>query len=157
MMPLDEMKLAEQNRFWAKVQKTATCWFWTAAKTDRGYGSFCNRFGHTIGAHIFSYELHKGQAYGYVCHTCDNPACVNPDHLFLGSQLDNMGDCRAKGRNAIHYGEQNGRSKLTVDVVKQIKAKAEWKRGEKAAMARQLGVSHTVIKDIIQGNRWSHV
>lgn len=156
-MTLDEMKLAEQNRFWSKVQKTDSCWLWTAAKTDRGYGSFCNRFGHNVGAHIFSFELHKGQARGYVCHTCDNPACVNPSHLFLGSQLDNMSDCKAKGRNVVHLGEQNGRSKLTIDAVKQIKLKTEWKRGEKAATARQLGVSHTVIKDIIQGNRWSHV
>ena len=157
MMTLNEMKLAEQNRFWAKVQKTDSCWLWTAAKTDRGYGSFCNRFGHNVGAHIFSFELHKGQAYRYVCHSCDNPACVNPDHLFLGSQSDNMADCKNKERNFKPKGELNGTTVLTEEIVRLIKAKKGWKHGEKTAWARKYGVTNMAIHKIVIGKSWSHI
>lgn len=92
-------------RFWSKVQKTDSCWIWTASKRHKGYGAFvwATEIGKVIQgrAHRFSYELHKGAIpEGMFClHHCDNPACVNPDHLWLGTAADNNHDMVQKGRH----------------------------------------------------------
>jgi hypothetical protein len=92
------------DRFWSKVQKTETCWLWTASKRHKGYGAFCyERNGIKVQgrAHRFSWELHFGEIPEglFVLHRCDNPACVRPDHLFLGTNQDNVDDMMAKGRH----------------------------------------------------------
>jgi hypothetical protein len=101
-------KTAEE-RFWAKVNKAeglgpaGDCWEWTAAKTTAQYGAFMKVKGVQILAHRFSYELTHGDIGDrklFVCHRCDNPACVNPAHLFLGSHQQNVDDKMSKGR---HY------------------------------------------------------
>lgn len=92
-----------EKRFWDKVQQTDNCWLWIGHKNINGYGVFwCGgkKGGKRKLAHRLSYEL----AYGkfdeklYVCHKCDNPPCVNPNHLFVGTQKDNMEDCSNKNR-----------------------------------------------------------
>lgn len=93
-------------RFEKKVHKTDGCWFWTGAKTRDGYGVIIDG-GVMKSAHRVAWELYRGpipkqettQHGCCVLHRCDNPCCVNPDHLFLGSQLDNIADAVAKGRN----------------------------------------------------------
>jgi hypothetical protein len=88
-----------EEKFWAQVTKTETCWLWTGTKNGGGYGVFTphKRFTTT---HRYSYELKHGAIPDglAVCHSCDVPSCVNPDHLWLGTGKDNMDDMRTKGR-----------------------------------------------------------
>jgi len=148
-----------EQRFWDKVQKTSDCWNWTASKGHNGYGRFRVK-GKLESPHIVSYKLHnddhiKGMD---VCHTCDNRACVNPNHLFLGSHSDNMKDCSNKGRNtgADLRGENQPGSKLKDDQVKTIKKlfQLNIKTQEIADMYR---VSYTTIYNIKIGKTWKHI
>lgn len=95
------MNISENERFDLKVNKTDTCWLWTAS-TVRGYGHFgCRRKGKwtMLRSHIHAYERYKGDRNGLlVLHKCDNPLCVNPEHLFLGTHKDNSQDMIKKGR-----------------------------------------------------------
>src|SRR4051812_10063846 len=106
------------DRFWSKVQtQQEGCWVWTAAVSGAtGYGNFWDGT-RLIGAHRFSYQL----AYGplpedrpFVCHTCDNRACVNPAHLFAGSNRENVQDCQDKGRWGRPYIPPARRERLTL-------------------------------------------
>lgn len=86
-------------RFWRGVKKTDTCWLWARALTGEGYGNiWVNK--KVVHSHRFSWELHNGPIPKgvLVLHRCDTPRCVRPDHLFLGSQMDNTHDCINKGR-----------------------------------------------------------
>jgi hypothetical protein len=90
------------NRFWSKVKKTDNCWEWQACKNEHGYGilNIGKRGLGKIRAHRLSFIIHKGEIPEslLVCHRCDNPTCVNPEHLFLGTQKDNTQDMIKKGR-----------------------------------------------------------
>lgn len=91
-----------KERFLSKVNKTENCWEWRGAKRSRDYGNF-NLNGKPTLAHRVSYELFIGKIPKdiLVCHRCDNQSCVNPNHLFLGTQKDNVRDCLNKGRMKI--------------------------------------------------------
>jgi hypothetical protein len=88
------------DRFWSRVDKGAGCWEWTGGKSD-GYGQLCDEYGRKVRAHRYSYTIHHGPIPSgrVVRHTCDNPGCVNPSHLLLGTQLDNAADRDVRGRN----------------------------------------------------------
>lgn len=92
------------QRFWSKVKKGPSnkCWEWTASKRAKGYGAFvwADESGAVVQgrAHRFSWEIHFGKTPLCVLHTCDNPACVNPNHLFIGTRKDNNDDMQRKGR-----------------------------------------------------------
>lgn len=97
-----------QARFWAKVRKTRTCWLWTGATDGHGYGVFhIGERNDVVRATHFAYEglIPDGS---YVCHRCDNPGCVRPSHLFIGTQLDNMRDASRKGRFPSRKGIPRG-------------------------------------------------
>lgn len=146
------------DRFWSKVDPTGDCWIWTAGCTPQEYGQFTVRKGHFRGAHIVSYVLVRGPVPpGYVvCHRCDNPPCVNPDHLFLGTQSDNTRDMFAKGRGNSARGEANANSRLDPDKVRAIRQAPE-KPGFRSALAREYGVSVSTIRQVLTGATWRHV
>lgn len=139
------------------------CWLWEKTLSDRGYGVLqCG--GYRGYAHRFSYSHFKGQIPQglHVCHRCDLPCCVNPDHLWVGTAKDNMSDCKAKGRHAsdrptTNYarGERQAHSKLTPEDVLKIRA-LEGIRPQRA-LAKDFGVSKNSIKLVIMRKTWRHV
>ncbi len=141
-------------KFWTRVQKTDSCWIWTAAKNPKGYGMLMSDSGKNVPAPRFSWVLHYGAIpNGYcVCHRCDVPACVRPDHLFIGTAADNIADMVAKGRN--RYGEKNHNAKLTVDIVRRILDEYRGLPGQQTQMAQKYGVSQGRIWQIVNGRAW---
>ena len=112
---MEEKVVALRKRFFSKVEKTGNCWIWKRSKTKSGYGVF-NLSGKFIRAHRFSWLWHNGDiSKGIcVCHSCDNPICVNPKHLWLGTPTQNNLDRDKKGRTSKNpYGEKNSNAKLT--------------------------------------------
>ena len=143
------------ERFWKYVNKTDSCWLWTGGKNNQGYGHFD---GKRILAHRCSWELAFGKiAAGIsVLHNCpagDNRACVNPAHLWIGTKLDNMRDCKRKGRTA--RGDKNGQAKLTTAHVLEIRGLHG--RVSSPTLARRFGVSQSRITCIWRRECWQHV
>lgn len=148
--------------FMAKVHKcdSTGCWLWTGALNGSGYGQLLRRrHGKCLHykAHRYSYEMHNGTIPDgmCVCHTCDVPRCVNPDHLFLGTPQDNSNDCVAKGRGRSLRGEKHGSAKLldadAVDIRTFLTLGAKQKD-----IAEAYGVSQQTVSDIKRGKlrRW---
>lgn len=117
------------KRFWDKVDKSGDCWEWTGAKfQDNGYGQFWFN-GTTVRVHRFSWMIANGTIPDglCICHTCDNPLCVNPDHLWLGTNKENTHDMMAKGRwknggmDGGAKGERNSHSKIIEEDVRRIR------------------------------------
>jgi hypothetical protein len=159
-------KKTVMERFYEKVKKTDTCWLWTGTKRQKENSRAYGVFYHTIGfkktvrlpAHRVSYELHYGidPEKKLVCHKCDNPPCVNPDHLFLGDTSDNAIDMVLKGRGADTKGELNPQSKLTADIVLKIVEDVSSGLSQIQA-AKKYGISQCHISDILCGTRWTHI
>ena len=129
------------------------CWLWSHRIGRQGYGNA--KFGRkTVGAHRVSWILHNGPIPPgiCVCHRCDTPACVNPAHLFLGNQTDNLRDMFAKGRHFDNRGALNPRAKLTPADVAEIRALG--KGVSQRELAARFGVGPSSIRDIQTGRRW---
>lgn len=159
-------------RFWAKVDKRSDneCWNWTGSKAAGGYGSFNIKNVPRRAPRVMllwqGVSIPEGH---FVCHRCDNPACVNPAHLYVGTQKDNMSDCVRKGRlrpynglraarkapKIIPSGENHPASKLTAAQVAEIRA-TEWVRGAGLMLAKKYGVVPSNISAIKLMQTWKH-
>lgn len=141
-----------QERFWSRVKTGPGCWVWTGHRNDRGYG-VALRKGVRLRAHRLAWTFTRGPVPRgkMVLHTCDNPPCVRPSHLFIGTNQDNIDDMVAKGRSY-----RNRASKLTEEKVKAIKVQLAYGAGNKV-LADLYGVSPSTICDIKRNRRWSHV
>ena len=146
-----------QDRFWSKVDQSKglfDCWLWTASCSTKGYGWFCLA-GRQLHAHRVAYELAIGPIPSGFCvlHHCDNPPCVNPAHLWLGTQADNGCDMDAKGRRFLPKGEHNGSAKLTERDVLAIRSD----EGIYRAIAVFYGVHHETISRVKNRKSWRHI
>ncbi len=163
----------DKERFWIRVNKTEGCWEWKGYKSKRGYGAFGHR-NMVQRVHRFSYYLHFGiiPLGKEVCHKCDNPGCVRPDHLFLGSHLDNMADMMRKGRwtppeihpsithpECVVRGEEVHTAKLTEEQVIQIRKLHADGVMSKRAIARLYShiVSRVSVNAAISRKSWKHL
>lgn len=145
------------EKFWSKVQKTDECWNWVGSLRGR-YGDFYWK-GDRMAAHRFVWELSFGPIPAGLCvlHKCDNPKCVRPEHLFVGTVGDNTRDMIKKGRGRVNkqYGEDNAHARLTeaqVRKIKQLKGDIGQRR-----LAEMFAISVSNIQMIHTGRTWAHV
>lgn len=146
-----------EQRFFKFVEKTDTCWLWRGTIANTGYGFLIFR-GKRLQTHRASYEMRNGPIASrkqFVCHTCDVRACVNPDHLFLGSIQDNRADCVQKRRHG--HGESHGNSKLTSEAVLKMRQLFDSGTLTKAEIARMFGVSAATAGKAIRKQLWKHL
>lgn len=159
-----EITIKLKNRFLSKykIDLKTGCWNWVASKNKSGYGYF--RFNQrTLLAHRASFIIYNGEITGglHVLHKCDNPSCVNPEHLFLGTHSDNMNDMASKGRcvfqNNIMVGESHVSSKLCSGDVIEIKRLILSGSFSGYEIARKFSVSRKLIYNIQKGIAWKHI
>ena len=155
------------KRFWAKVNKKSEeeCWGWEAYKDAKGYGQMRINY-KRYGAHRISWLIHNGEIPEHdswhgmcVCHTCDNPGCVNPSHMFLGTQQENVKDMRDKGRGVLpdNRGERQGSHKLTEKQVREIREKYTPHVYTQYKLAKEYGVSESTVHYIVNYVTWESV
>jgi len=146
-----------EQRLWARVKKGAPneCWEWQGAINSHGYGTIRERC-KSKGAHVIAFRSANGDVPGglCVCHTCDNRRCCNPEHLFLGTNLDNISDRDAKGRQA--RGARISRAKLTESDAAIIRYLTDCGANGKA-LARLFGINQTAVSAIHCRQTWAHV
>lgn len=151
--------MRDQERFWDRVYRgEGACQIWLGYVDRAGYGVI--RFnGKNHLAHRASWIIEHGPIPdgAMVLHRCDNPSCVNPAHLFLGTQRNNMEDMVTKGRSHKPIGTRNASAVLTDDQVRDIRASYVPQYGSCVALARRYGVGRSTIWGIVKGNSWKHV
>jgi hypothetical protein len=144
-------------RFWPFVKKTETCWFWTKQKDKDGYGKIWFE-GKTVRTHRVSWMLDKGEmppVDRMVLHSCDNPACVNPEHLSLGDVILNAQD--ALSRDRYRRGQTHSMSKLTEEDVREIRMLSEQGGTTRRQLADRFHTTPENINAIVRRRTWKHV
>jgi hypothetical protein len=171
------------ERFWSRVDTSGDCWIWTGAKSRHGYGTFwAGGVRGRIGAHRWALEQACGEVLDgkYICHRCDNPSCVRPEHLFAASQADNLADAKQKGRLrppsardgnshkntvtidlAVGVGavggspkKHNGMAKLDSDTVLEIRRKYIDGGVSTRQLAAEYGLGKTTVANVVVGRTW---
>lgn len=150
----------ERERFWAKVNKSSPneCWEWQGARNTDGYGRY-SVSSKILSSHRIAYTLEYGStpAEMLVCHKCDNPPCCNPNHLFLGTYMDNNSDCSLKGRyQSRPKGSGNYAAKLNERNIIDIRRVASEGLAQRK-IASLYNVSPSLISRILSGEDWKHV
>ncbi|HEY4658038.1 MAG TPA: HNH endonuclease [Gemmatimonadaceae bacterium] len=146
------------SRFQQRFTVTPECWIWNGApRNQSGYGGFLID-GKQWLAHRVAWRLYKGEipAGKQVLHRCDNRRCVRPDHLFIGTNADNVRDRDAKDRGAKLAGEKNGEAKLTAQQVGEIRRRLA-KGASQSALGREYGVHNSTIHLIHRRKKWKHL
>jgi hypothetical protein len=159
--PVRDMSRTAAQRFWEKVDTSGDCWTWTGAKSPLGYGYFNAGDNDIVFAHRWAWAFERGLIPNrlFVCHHCDNPTCVRVDHLFLGTNTDNVRDMIAKGRGrktGFARGESINTAKLTEHGVRLIRERHA--AGESIrSLAREHGVNWYAIQAVVRRKTWKHV
>lgn len=162
------------SRFWNKVDKSGECWIWTACRNPHGYGKFALsidgkwrlRDAHRVAWELANDSIPDGIC---VCHKCDNPSCVNPSHLFLGTQAENLADMKAKKRGTLGdkstalrmpeklpRGAENVSTRLTPDQVRAIREQRT-QGASQNEIARRFGISQSTVRQIVNRKTWKHL
>jgi len=162
-------------RFWSYIpDRTDGCWLWTSVPNQNGYGrfSFGGVGGHNVLAHRVSYFIHYGEIPDglFVCHKCDVRLCVNPEHLFIGTQKDNLRDAIAKGRlkmgrdhgsnvrpETVPRGVNHWSAKLTEEQVRAIRSEYVPRKVTCAKLAAKYGINNAHVSHIVRGKSWKHL
>ena len=155
------------TRFWEKVKRGQGCWEWTGSKDPCGYGHIFIKWSSgkpvSDGAHRVSWIIHNGKLPRgkHVLHKCDNPGCVRPDHLWIGTHQDNMADRQKKGRSRGAPGETNSHAKLTQEQVDEIRRlfvpnrnRPKNQPNTTRDLARRYGVTPSQIYHVYRGWSW---
>lgn len=137
------------------------CWLWVGKTNWCGYGELHKKDNEykMIFAHRYSYAIHKGlfDENLKVLHTCDQPCCINPDHLFLGTQQDNISDMDAKKRRKCGRGVNHGHAKINNLIAIEIKKMYRHGKYRQIDVAKHFGISRSVVSKVVNGAAWKHV
>jgi len=160
------------DRFWAKVDTSGECWLWHGGTNNKGYGliGLGGHYGPKSLVHRLSYEWANGPIPDglFVCHNCpggDNPLCVRPSHLFLGTNTDNMRDASAKGmlhhtfatHPIVNTGERSAQAKVTAEIVRAIRQRYPAGGLRQSDLANEYGISETAVRHILARRTWKDV
>lgn len=149
-----------EKQFLEKVDKTDSCWIWKGYRDSKGYGEIAGADGKRTRAHRVSWLFYRGQIPDgiCVCHRCDNPPCVNPNHLFLGTQADNLRDMRTKKRwtPRVIVGGANPRCRFTADQVLALRKSFD-AGGTLTEVAKKYALPISTVWNIVHRKTWSHI
>jgi hypothetical protein len=149
------------DRIWSKVDRDTSpdgCWPWLGKISRNGYGLFSTAPGRFKTAHRAVWEVANGRplvSIEVACHICDNPRCVRPSHVFIGTQTDNMRDMHSKMRHS--HGEHVPGSKLTADQVRDIRRRYWSNTATQGELAREHGLNRATIWSVVHRRTWKHV